>query len=165
MLIDREQRSTARISITVIDFHEIGGKDRCSHADIELTDTGNGQVSQGRINDPIVVNAAVFLDFNVHARQGDGYTYMPIGIGFKETTGVGVQGTAANSSKERAGRDPLGHAAFPLRTTVSKGDTTQLTILDANPERGEFEFSLIIQRSDGVLSVVDPRITNDPIMR
>ncbi|MEO8747273.1 MAG: hypothetical protein ABI379_06430, partial [Rhodanobacter sp.] len=67
MLIDRENCSTARISITVIDFHEIGDRDSCSHADIELTDTGNGTVSQGRINDPIVVYAEAYLNFDVHA--------------------------------------------------------------------------------------------------
>ncbi|MEO7050752.1 MAG: hypothetical protein ABI128_03730 [Rhodanobacter sp.] len=164
MLIDREHRSTARISVTVTHFHELGTKDSCSRAEIELTDTGNGRVSQGRINDLIVVHGQVYLDFDVHARQGDRYTYMPVGISFRETSGVGVREAAARHGENQAHRDPLGHAAFPLRTTVSKGDTTQLTLLDANPEPGEFEFSLIIQRSDGLLSVVDPKIHNNPVM-
>ncbi len=165
MLIDRERRPTARISIIVIDFHEIGGRDHCTHADIELTDTGNGKVSQGRINDVIVVYAEVYLEFNVHARQGDAHTYMPVGISFRETTDVRAQEAAGNHSGDRPHRDPLGHAAFPLRTTVSKGDTTQLTLLDANPEPGKFKFSLIIQRSDGLLGVVDPKIHNNPVMQ
>ncbi len=162
MLIDREHCSTARISITVIHFHEFGGEDSCSHADIELTDTGNGKVSQGRINDPIIVNAEVYLEFDVHARKGHGYAYSPVGISFRQTTGVRAQEAAGNHSEDQGLRDPLGHAAFPFRTTVSKGDTMQLTLFDANPEPGEFEFSLIIQRSDGVLSVVDPQIHNWP---
>ena len=164
MLIDREHRSTARISVTVTHFHELGAKDSCSRADIELTDTANGKVSQGRINDLIIVYGEVYLNFDVHARQGDRYAYTPVGISFKETSGAGGREAAGTYSEHQAHRDPLGHAAFPLRTTVSKGDTTQLTLLDVNPEPGEFEFSLIIQRSDGLLSVVDPKIHNNPVM-
>ena len=157
--------ATARISVTVTDFQEIGGKHYCSHADIELTDTGNGKVSQGRINDPIMVHAEAYLDFCVHARDGDKYSYMPIGIGFNEVAGRGAREAADSDCKKGDSRDPLGRAAFPLRTIVAKGDTTQLTLFDANPEAGEFEFSLIIQRSDGLLSVVDPQIRNNPVMK
>ena len=160
MFSDRRQTSTARISITVTDFHEIGNERGCSRADIELTDTGNGKVSQGRINDPIVVSAEVYLEFFVHARQGDRYAYMPVGIGFKGTAATESRKATDNHYKEGDTRDPLGRAAFPLRSIVAKGDTTQLTLLDANPEEAEFEFSLIVQRSDGLLSVVDPTIRN-----
>src|SRR6185437_7452511 len=78
MSTDHAACATARISITVTDFHEI---DRGpSQADIELTDTGHGTVSQGRINDPIVVTAEAYLEFSVSAREGDRYTYSPVGI-------------------------------------------------------------------------------------
>lgn len=162
---DCEAPSAARISVTVTEFQEIGNGRGCSRADIELTDTGHGKVSQGRINDPIVVSAEVYLDFFVSARQGDRYAYMPVGIGFRETTETHVPDESGDRRSEGDGRDPLGRSAFPVRTIASKGDTTQLTLFDANPQPGKFEFSLVIQRSDGRLSVVDPQIHNNPIMK
>ncbi|MGH8115099.1 MAG: hypothetical protein ACREPS_08630, partial [Rhodanobacteraceae bacterium] len=86
--------------------------------------------------------------------------YMPIGIGFQAGPGrrsgheVENQGTCAGDP------DPLGRVAFPMRTTVSKRDGAQLTVVDANPEPNEFKFSLIIQRSDGTLGIIDPPIKN-----
>lgn len=157
MSIDRAPCSTARISVTVTEFHEIGGKEGCSHADIALTDTGHGKVSQGRINGPIVVTAEVHLEFSVSARKGDRYTYSPVGISFKEAPGV----AKAKATSRRGGdRDPLGHAAFPMRTFASRGNTMQLSLFDANPEPAEFKFDLIIQRSDGLLGIIDPQIQN-----
>lgn len=154
--------ATARISVTLTDFHEIGRERGCSHADIALTDTGHGKVSQGRINDIIEVTAEVYLEFLVHGQKGDKYTYMPVGIGFREVPGTKRRQAAAS----RGGlRDPLGRAAFPLRTVAARGDTAQLTLFDANPEPGVFEFSLVIQRSDGLLSVVDPKIRNSGVMK
>lgn len=164
MLIECKNRPTARISITVIDFHALGGEQSCSKAEITLTDTGRGRVSQGRANDAIVVYGEVYLDFDVHARQRDRYSYSPVGMSFKETSGGEAKEAGGHDSRDRPHCDPLGHAAFPVRTTVSKGDTMQLTLLDANPEPGEFDFSVIIQRSDGALGVVDPKIHNNPIM-
>jgi hypothetical protein len=149
--------ATARISVTLTDFHEIGRGRGCSSADIALTDTGNGKVSQGRINDPIEVSAEVYLEFLVHAREGDKYTYMPIGIGFRELPGSERRQAAASRDDLR---DTLGRAAFPLRAVSARGDTAQLSLLDANPEPADFEFSLVIQRSDGLLSVVDPQVRN-----
>lgn len=163
MLNDRSQPGTARIIVTVTEFHEIGEGRGCSHADIELVDTGNGKVSQGRINDTIVVDGDVYLEFLVQAGQGDHLAYQPVGIGFLDT----VSRESAKSSDHDAretGSDTLGNAAFPVRHVVSRGSTTQLTIYDANPERAEFEFSLLIQRSDGLLSVVDPKIRNSGVM-
>lgn len=162
MSIDRAPCSTARISVTVTDFHEIGGTDGFSRAEIELTDTGHGKVSQGRINDPIVVSAEVYLEFSVSAREGDRYTYSPVGIDFKEVSGD----TPGEAQSRRCGeRDPVGHAAFPMRTFVSRGSTMQLTLLDANPEPAKFKFDLVIQRSDGLLSIIDPQITNRGVMK
>lgn len=152
--------ATASISVTVTDFHEIGRGP--SQADIELTDTGHGTVSQGRINDVIVVTAEAHLEFSVSAREGDRYTYSPVGISFKELRG----GARAEAAGRRGGdHDPLGHSAFPARRFVARGNTLQLSLFDANPEPAEFKFDLVIQRSDGSLGVIDPQIRNNPIMR
>lgn len=159
MSIDHAACSTARVSVTVTDFHEIGRGP--SHADVELTDTGHGTVSQGRINDPIVVTAEVYLEFSVSARDGDRYTYSPAGISFKETSGS----AAAASDQRCGGRDPLGYAAFPTRKFVARGTSLQLTLFDANPEPAEFKFDLVIQRSDGALGVIDPGIENRGVMK
>lgn len=164
MQIDREQISTARISVTVAEFDAIGGGRGCSHVEIELTDTGNGKVSQAGINAPIVVSAAVYLEFFVHAREGDRYAYMPVGIGFRNVAGI-EHNVAMTRPKEGNRGDPLGNAAFPVRQVVAKGNTTQLTLHDTNLERAEFDFSLVIQRSDGLLSVVDPQIRNSGPLR
>lgn len=157
MSTERTGCSTARISVTVTEFRAIDDKGGCSRADVELIDTGHGRVSQGRINDPIVVSGEVYLDFFVSARQGDRYTYSPVGISFRE-----VSGSAPGEGVEarEGGCDPLGHAAFPVRTVAARGSTTQLTLLDANPERAEFKFDLAIQRSDGALGLIDPKIRN-----
>ncbi|MBS0382189.1 MAG: hypothetical protein JSR56_07135 [Proteobacteria bacterium] len=152
--------ATARISITVTDFHEIGRGP--SQADIELTDTGHGLVSQGRINDPIVVTGAAFLEFLVSAREGDRASYSPVGISFKESHDA-TRGEVI--ARHGGGRDPLGHAAFPTRAFASRGRVLQLSLFDANPEPGEFKFDLLIQRSDGVLGLIDPYIRNNPIIK
>ena len=149
MSTDHTTCVTARISVTVTDFHEIGRGP--SQADIELTDTGHGTVSQGRINDAIVVTAEAHLEFSVPTREGDRYTYNPVGISFKELRG--------------GDRDLLGHAAFPTRSFVSRGGTLQLSLFDANPEPAEFKFDLVIQRSDGLLGIIDPTVRNNPIMK
>ena len=154
---DREACSTARISVTVTDFHEVRERGGYSRADIELTDTGHGRVSQGRINDQIVVHAEVYLEFSVHAGKDDRYTYSPVGIGFKEVRGIGE---AEATHCQDDDRDLLGHEAFPVRTVVSRGRTMQLTLYDADPRPGEFKFDLIIQRSDGLLGIIDPQIQN-----
>lgn len=160
MRTETEQRPTARISIAVTDFQEIGRGDGCSSADVELTDTGNGNVFQSGVNAPIEVRAEVYLEFSVTSRSGDNHGYLPIGIGFK--------GMPAHPSRKAAIRqgdgcehgDLLGSAAFPMRTHASKGNAAQLTVLDANPAPAEFKYSLFIQRSDGALSVIDPKIKN-----
>jgi hypothetical protein len=164
MSSDRAQTRSARISVTITEFNAIGSGRSCTLADIELTDTGDGTVSQGRINDPIVVSGEVYLNFIVHAGRDDSYSYMPIGIGFRDTA-LAKATRAAKSSGGRDNRDPLGRAAFPMRTLVSRGDTAQLTLFDANPARAEFDFSLVVQRSDGLLSVVDPQIINRGVMK
>ena len=163
MLNERSQPGTARISVTVTEFHALGDGRGCSHADIELIDTGNGKVSQGRINDTIVVDGNVYLEFLVQAGQGDRHAYQPVGMGFLDTACRESAKSASDAARERGG-DALGNAAFPVRRVVARGSTTQLTIYDANPERAEFEFSLLIQRSDGLLSVVDPKIRNSGVM-
>lgn len=160
MSTDHAACTTASISVTVTDFHEIGRGP--SQADIELTDTGHGTVSQGRINDPIVVTAEAYLEFSVSAREGDRYTYSPVGVSFKELP----TGARAKVVARRGGeRDPLGHAAFPARRFVARGSTLQLSLFDANPEPAEFKFDLLIQRSDGTLGIIDPTIRNNPIMK
>lgn len=159
MSIDHAACSTARVSVTVTDFHEIGRGP--SHADVELTDTGHGTVSQGRINDPIVVTAEVYLELSISAREGDRHTYSPVGISFKETSGA----AAGAPDPRRGDRDPLGHAAFPTRKFVARGSSLQLTLFDANPEPAEFKFDLVIQRSDGALGVIDPGIENRGVMK
>ena len=141
--------TTARISVVVTEFHELGRGP--SQADVELTDTGHGRVSQGRINDPIVVTGEAYLEFSVSTRESDRATYSPVGISFKDSDGPG--------------RDPLGHAAFPTRAFVARGNALQLSLFDANPERAEFKFDLVIRRSDGTLGVIHPRIRNNPIMK
>jgi hypothetical protein len=103
----------------------------------------------------------VYFEFSVHAREGDRHTYSPVGISFKEVAGA----NAETAHRDRGGRDPLGHTAFPTRTFVSRGNTLQLSLFDANPEPGEFKFDLIIQRSDGTLGIIDPAIRNNPIMK
>ena len=160
MSTDHATCSTARISVTVTDFHEI---DRgSSRADVELTDTGHGTVSQGRINDPIVVTAEVYLEFSVSGQEGDRYAYSPVGISFKEVRG----GARAKGARRHDGeRDLLGHAAFPTRMFASRGSTMQLSLFDAIPEPAEFKFDLVIQRSDGKLGIIDPTIRNNPVMK
>lgn len=160
MSTDHAVCTTARISITVTDFHEIGRGS--SRADMELIDTGHGRVSQGRINDPIVVTTEAHLEFSVSGREGDRYTYSPVGISFKETSGTASE---VASDQGCGGRDPLGHAAFPARRFVSHGGTLQLSLFDANPEPGKFKFDLMIQRSDGSLGVIDPGIENRGVMK
>lgn len=157
MSTDRAACSTARISVTVTEFHEIGGRGGYSRADVELTDTGHGKVSQGRINGPIVVSDEVYLEFSVFGRDGDRDTYSAAGISFKEVRG---EPNAESLEAGKDERDPLGHAAFPMRTAVSRGRTMQLTVYDANPVRATFKFDLIIQRSDGALGVIDPPVEN-----
>lgn len=157
--------TTARISITVTEFCAIGGRAGWSRADIELTDTGHGRVSQGRVNDPIVVSAEVYLDCFLSPRAGDRYTYTPVGISFRETADAALRGKPESRDRKGDGRDPLGRSAFPVRTFVSRGDTMQLTLFDANPEPNEFKFDLVIQRSDGLLGIIDPTIRNNPIMK
>jgi hypothetical protein len=133
----------------VTDFHEIGHGP--SRADVELIDTAHGTVSQGRINDPIVVTDEVYLEFSIATCGNDRHTYSPVGISFREIHAYE--------------RDPLGHAAFPARRFVSRGGTVQLSLFDANPEPAEFKFDLMIQRSDGSLGVIDPQIRNNPVMK
>lgn len=159
MLNERNERctcSTARISVTVTEFRELGRGP--SRADVELTDTGHGKVTQARVNDVIVVHDAVYLDFSVSAREGDRYTYIPVGIDFKERRGAASAEVA--NDRHGDGRDLLGRAAFPLRIMASRGTTMQLTLFDANPEPAEFKFDLMIQRSDGALGIIDPSIGN-----
>lgn len=153
MSSNRATCSTARVSVTVTDFLEAGRGP--SQAEVELTDTGHGAVSQGRANDPIVVVGEAYLEFSVSPREGDRYGYSPVGISFREVGGEG-----AEAESRHRDRDPLGHAAFPLRAFASRGDTMQLTLFDANPEPGEFKFDIVIQRSDGLLGIIDPRIRN-----
>lgn len=160
MSTERAACTTASISVIVTDFHEIGRGP--SQADIELTDTGHGTVSQGRVNDPIVVTAEAYLEFSVSAREGDRYTYSPVGVSFKELAG---SARAKVASRRGGGCDPLGHVAFPARRFVSRGSTLQLSLFDANPEPAEFKFDLVIQRSDGSLGIIDPKIRNNPIMK
>lgn len=159
MSTDHAACATARISVTVTDFHEIGRGP--SQADIELTDTGHGTVSQGRINDPLVVTAEAHLEFSVSAREGDRYTYSPVGISFKEVAGANAEA----AHRGRGDHDPLGHSAFPARRFVSRGNALQLSLFDANPAPAEFKFDLVIQRSDGFLGIIDPQIRNNPIMK
>lgn len=160
MSTNRTPCSTARISIIVKDFHEIGRE--FSRADVELTDTGHGTVSQGRINDPIVVTAEVYLELSVSGADGDRYSYSPVGISFKEVRGGG---SAEEAERHGGDRDLLGHAAFPRRAFASRGNTMQLSLFDANPEPAEFKFDLLIQRSDGRLGIIDPTIRNNPVMK
>lgn len=160
MLNERNEHcacGTARISVTVTEFHEIGRGP--SHADVELTDTGHGKVTQARVNDVIVVHDAVYLDFSVSAREGDRYTYIPVGIDFKERRGAASAEVA--DGQRGGGRDLLGRAAFPLRIMAARGTTMQLTLFDANPEPAEFKFDLMVQRSDGALGIIDPPVRNN----
>jgi hypothetical protein len=162
MSIERAGCSTARISVTVTDFHEIREKGGCSRADVELIDTAHGKVSQARINAPIVVSAEVYLDFFVSTQEDEGFTYSLVGVSFKEVADIAPR----EMINDRCGEgDPLGHAAFPMRTFVSRGSTTQLTLFDANPEPAEFKFDLVIQRSDGLLGLIDPGIRNSGVMK
>ena len=165
MSSDRMQPRSARVSVTITEFNAIGGRQSCSRADIELTDTGDGTVSQASINGPIVVDAEVYLNFVVHAGRGDTYSYLPIGVGFRDTTLAEAAQTVETRGGQCDSRDPLGRAAFPMRTLMSRGDTAQLTLFDANPTRAEFDFTLIVQRSDGLLGVVDPKIINRGVMK
>ena len=144
MSTDPVQLSTVQISITVIGFHKIGGTTSFSSANILVVNTGEGAISQSKSNDPIVVNKAVNIGIVLHAEKGDKYSYYPVGIAFKEGKST----------------DPLGNNAFPTRTIVSGSGGAQLTLSDANPEENSFEFGLIVQRSDGELSVIDPKIEN-----
>jgi hypothetical protein len=165
MSSDCTQPGSARISVTITEFNAIGSRQSCSRADIELTDTGDGAVSQARINDPIVVSAEAYLNFDVHSGRDDGYSYFPIGIGFRDTAIMEAKEMTRHNSEKHDSRDPLGRAAFPMRKFVSRGDTAQLTLLDTNPERAIFDFSLIVQRSDGLLGIIDPGIENRGVMK
>jgi hypothetical protein len=158
---DHVRINSAEICVTVTEFDPVGtGSEGCTRADIELTDTGNGKVSQGRINDPIEVSAEVYLNFSVRGGEGDSHSYALVGISFRETTDSETMRAAGIHCREGSIADRLGHAAFSMRTIAAKGDTTQLTVFDANPEPREFEYSLMVQRSDGWLGVIDPKIRN-----
>lgn len=150
--------STARIAVTITEFREVGRG--FSRADVALTDTGNGKVSQARVNDMIVVHKEVYLDFRISGVGDDRHSYLPIGISFQARHGRPSGNEVENQGACAGNPDLLGRAAFPMRTTVSKRDGAQLTVFDANPEPNEFKFSLVIQRSDGVLGVIDPAIGN-----
>lgn len=142
-----DSNTPALITVTINQFHKIGGDHTFSDADVQLTDGGN-IATQGKVNDPINVIQSGTLVFTLQAKEGDDDTYVPVGIGFKEG----------------ASTDPIGSSAFPTRT-IGAGDdgVIVLTLVDANKEENSFEFGLVIERaSDGSLSVIDPRITNDP---
>lgn len=159
MFIERNAPSTARISVTVTEFREVGRGP--SRADVALTDTGNGSVSQARVNDTIIVYAAVYLDFHVSGAHDERYSYIPIGISFQARPVNAPEHAAEDRAAHAGNPDPLGRAAFPLRATVSKREGSQLTVFDANPEPNEFKFSVVIQRSDGALGIIDPPVRNN----
>lgn len=144
MSTDPVQLATVQVSVTVTNFHHIGGTHSFSKADVVLSNNGNGAASQAGTNDPIVINQAVNIGIVLNAPTGDKYTYSPVGIAFKE----------GNST------DPLGNSAFPTRTIVSNKTGAQMVLSDANPTANSFEFGVVVQRSDGLLSVIDPQIKN-----
>lgn len=163
MKIDAEGPPTAWITITVLEFHKIGCGEGCTKAKFALT--GNKDVSQEEQEDGSTtfdVKRQFHLEFAVKPEHGDPHTYTPVGIGFAERPIVGAEVADANCGKEFVPSDPLGRAAFPCRTTASTPPPARLCVFDANPARADFEFSLIIQRSDGELGVVDPKIRNRP---
>lgn len=96
----------------------------------------------------LVVNGPPEIRFIVQSASGT--TYSPVGISFKE----------APSDASGGKGDPLGRSAFPMRTFVSQGNTTQLSVFDADPASAEFEFSLMIESSGGTMAVIDPPIIN-----
>ena len=98
----------------------------------------------------LVVNGPTEIRFIIQGAGGTAYS--PVGISFKEAPGDASGGRL----------DPLGSTTFPTRTLVAHGNATQLSVYDADSAPAEFEFSLMIQRSDGTLAVIDPQITNKP---
>lgn len=161
MSSEKNACSTARISVNVTEFRELS-RGPC-RADVALVDTGNNKVSQGRANDTIIVYEEVYLDFQVSGAADDRYAYMPIGISFQARAGNPPEREVQNHGGCADNPDPLGRAAFPWRATASKRDGAQLSVFDANPERNEFKFSLVIQRSDGALGLIDPPIRNNGV--
>lgn len=147
MKIKSAKLPTAQISITVKNFHPINGGGGCSKAVYKLVNNGNGNVSHKVVNgeDVFEVKAKVYLEFSVLARSGRKLTYRPDTVWFKQSVGV---------------NDLLGNKAFPERTVLVQGNTVRLRVKDVNPDAADFDFSLSIQRSDGAVGVIDPKIRN-----
>ena len=147
MKIKSARPPTAQIAITVKNFYPINGGGGCSKAVYKLVSNGAGNVSHKVVNgqDVFEVKAKVYLEFSVLAPSGRKLTYRPSVICFKQSLGK---------------TDPLGDKAFPERSIVAQGNAKLLRVKDINPESADFDFSLSIQRSDGAVGVIDPKIRN-----
>lgn len=108
---------------------------------------GGGMVSMNP-GGGLVVNGPTEIRFIIHG--ADGTAYSPVGISFKKSSRDASGGTF----------DPLGRTAFPMRTFIAHGNTTQLSVFDADSAPAEFEFSLMIESPGGTMAVIDPPIIN-----
>jgi hypothetical protein len=102
----------------------------------------------------ILVKGKTHVTFVISPPTGDQNTYRPIGIAYKQTAPA-----QAN--------DPLGQVNFP---EVSTRNNT-ITIKDifkyhgkgkdgSDPNAPQWDFSILIQRSDGTYGFIDPGIEN-----
>lgn len=100
------------------------------------------------VNGGLTVNGPTEIRFIVQG--ADGTKYNPVGINFKQVSNYAGSGSL----------DPLGHLAFPTRTFTTHGNATQLSVFDTNVAPADFEYDLVIQRSDGALGLIDPPVKN-----
>lgn len=159
MSIEQTARPTAGISVTVTDFQPIGQGNGCSHARFKVTKGQDVEIVHERGVDVILVKGKMKLEFHLDNDASGSPMYLPIGIAFqqlvRDETGAGVKtrdGSCAN--------DPLGFATFPKRGISVHERAALLTVHDDNPEPAVFAFELVIQRVDGTLSRIDPKIRN-----
>jgi hypothetical protein len=127
--------TTPTVVVTVIHAYNTSFNSTASYA---LYNGGDAVSMDAQGN--ITVSQPTDIRF-ILANSG-GYQNQPIGISFKQTN-VGMA-------------DPTGATNFSVGS-IAHG---ALVIHDDLRNNTDYEYSLIIQRSDGLLSVVDPQVRN-----
>jgi len=82
----------------------------------------------------------------VFANSGN-YQFRPIGISFEQTDSNGSDQTGAQNFSIGG----VGNGALILHDNLQTASS--------------FEYSIVFQRSDGFLGIIDPQIRNNPIMK
>jgi hypothetical protein len=156
--IPAKKPSVAAIRVEVTQFVPDGQTPGCSQGNMVVTNDGAGAIKLNGTEIEAKANTKVLLTFSIVAAGTNPATYKTLGISFKDTACPATGPCGPSYSL-----DPDGLTAFPKKQIVLKGN--QLTVLDGNPEARVFDFNLMIQRSDGLKSVIDPKIRNRGITK